>query len=80
MRPPAYRLKGQTLHIADMLKAQPRHISFHTPGHKRAGADITELSYSDCLAHPEGVLSGRRGQPASPFPRFPIRACGMLAA
>ena len=57
MRPPAYRLKGQTLHIADMLKTQPRHISFHTPGHKRAGADITELSYSDCLAHPEGVLA-----------------------
>lgn len=45
-----------TLHIASMLKGQRRHISFHTPGHKRAGADITELSYSDCLVHPVGVL------------------------
>ncbi len=44
--------------IAEMLKAQKRrHISFHTPGHKRPGADITELSYSDNLASPKGVLS-----------------------
>lgn len=39
-----------------MLKKQGRHISFHTPGHKRAGADITELSYSDSLASPNGVI------------------------
>ena len=45
------------LHIADMLRAQKGHISFHTPGHKRAGADITELSYSDCLVSPKGVLA-----------------------
>ena len=44
-------------HIADMLRAQKRHISFHTPGHKRAGADITELSYSDDLSDPTGVLA-----------------------
>ena len=46
-----------TLHIAEMLRKQKKHISFHTPGHKRAGADITELSYSDCLASPTGVLA-----------------------
>ena len=46
-----------TLHIAEMLRAQKRHISFHTPGHKRAGADITELPYSDCLVSPKGVLA-----------------------
>ncbi len=46
-----------TLRIRAMLRAQQRpHISFHTPGHKRAGADITELSYSDCLSDPHGVL------------------------
>ncbi len=44
------------LHIASMLDAQKRHISFHTPGHKRRGYDITELSYSDCLLAPRGVL------------------------
>lgn len=43
--------------IAAMLKAQKRHISFHTPGHKRAGADITELSYSDNLFAPAGVIA-----------------------
>ncbi len=45
------------LHIAEMLRAQKKHISFHTPGHKRAGADITELPYSDCLVSPTGVLA-----------------------
>ena len=45
-------------HIADMLAAQRRrHISFHTPGHKKRGADITELSYSDDLSDPTGVLA-----------------------
>ena len=45
-------------HIAEMLRSQKKgHISFHTPGHKRAGADITELSYSDNLSSPSGVLS-----------------------
>ncbi len=46
----------ERLRIADMLRAQKRHISFHTPGHKHAGADITELDYSDCLLSPDGVL------------------------
>ena len=45
------------LHIAEMLRSQGRHISFHTPGHKKRGADITELSYSDCLVSPTGVLA-----------------------
>ena len=41
-----------------MLRAQKRpHISFHTPGHKRAGADITELPYSDNLLSPCGVIA-----------------------
>ena len=41
-----------------MLRSQKRrHISFHTPGHKRAGADITELSYSDNLYSPRGVIA-----------------------
>ena len=42
--------------IARMLKGQKKHVSFHTPGHKRAGADITELSYSDNLYSPRGVI------------------------
>ena len=44
------------LHIQKMLSAQGRHISFHTPGHKQAGEDITELSYSDNLLSPAGVI------------------------
>ena len=45
-------------HILGMLEAQARreHYSFHTPGHKVAGFDITELVYSDNLACPSGVL------------------------
>ena len=39
-----------------MLRAQGKHTSFHTPGHKRRGADVTELSYSDCLLSPTGVI------------------------
>ena len=42
--------------IASMLRGQKRHLSFHTPGHKRKGADITELSYSDNLFSPHGVI------------------------
>ena len=46
------------LHIAEMLRAQKgEHLSFHTPGHKRPGADITELSYSDNLYAPSGVIA-----------------------
>lgn len=42
--------------ISGMLAGQKKHISFHTPGHKRAGADITELSYSDNLMNPMGAI------------------------
>lgn len=48
------KLKGG---IAEMLREQKKHISFHTPGHKRAGWDITELSYSDNLSSPSGVIA-----------------------
>lgn len=44
--------------IEEMLSHQKRrHISFHTPGHKRAGKDITELSYSDNLYAPHSVIA-----------------------
>ena len=45
-------------HILGMLETQAReeHYSFHTPGHKVAGFDITELAYSDNLACPSGVI------------------------
>lgn len=42
--------------IYNMLAAAPRHLSFHTPGHKEGKWDITELSFSDNLADPTGVL------------------------
>ena len=42
--------------IANMLNGQKEHISFHTPGHKRKGADITELPYSDNLFSPHSVI------------------------
>ena len=44
--------------IYQMLSAQKRkHLSFHTPGHKQKGFDITELSYSDNLACPRGCIA-----------------------
>ncbi len=39
-----------------MLQGQGEHLSFHTPGHKQKGWDITELSYSDNLSCPNGCL------------------------
>ena len=44
--------------IFAMLAAQveKEHLSFHTPGHKRSGFDITELSYSDNLSCPKGCI------------------------
>lgn len=54
-------MKGR---IADMLAAQGKHISFHTPGHKKKGADITELSYSDNLASPTGVIAAAQADAA----------------
>ena len=46
-------------HIWQMLRAHAnkRHVSFHTPGHKWGKYDITELSFSDNLASPRGVLA-----------------------
>ena len=44
-------------HIYQMLRSQNgRHLSFHTPGHKQKGFDITELSYSDNLSNPNGCI------------------------
>ena len=44
-------------HIYQMLRSQKgRHLSFHTPGHKQKGMDITELSYSDNLSCPNGCI------------------------
>lgn len=45
--------------IYQMLKKQAgdKHISFHTPGHKNAKWDITELAYSDNLSCPNGVIA-----------------------
>ena len=44
--------------IYQMLVAQSKrpHLSFHTPGHKNAKWDITELSYSDNLSCPKGCI------------------------
>lgn len=46
-------------HIYGMLYRQGkrRHVSFHTPGHKNAKRDITELSYSDNLSCPRGCIA-----------------------
>ena len=45
--------------IAQMLLSQERkkHLSFHTPGHKQKGWDITELFYSDNLSCPSGCIA-----------------------
>lgn len=52
---------GQVLEnckIFRMLEKQnPIHGSFHTPGHKVNGWDITELSYSDNLSCPQGCIA-----------------------
>ncbi len=50
--------------IGQMLKEQKKHVSFHTPGHKRAGEDITELGYSDNLYSPHGVIAESRREAA----------------
>ena len=44
--------------IYTMLKQATRkdRYSFHTPGHKISGWDITELSYSDNLSSPRGCI------------------------
>ena len=49
----------QKCKIYRMLKMQSeeKHLSFHTPGHKQKGFDITELSYSDNLSCPRGCIA-----------------------
>ena len=49
---------SRNCHIYRMLQAngKKRALSFHTPGHKVSKWDITELSYSDCLANPTDVI------------------------
>ncbi|MBQ8394425.1 MAG: aminotransferase class I/II-fold pyridoxal phosphate-dependent enzyme [Clostridia bacterium] len=48
----------QNCKIFRMLDGQSRaHLSFHTPGHKINGFDITELSYSDNLSCPRGCIA-----------------------
>lgn len=44
-------------HIYRMLQSQGKHLSFHTPGHKQNGWDITELSYADNLSSPTGCIA-----------------------
>ena len=48
----------KSCHIYAMLSRSNRakHVSFHTPGHKVAKWDITELSYSDNLSNPKGCI------------------------
>ena len=49
----------EACHIYKVLKAHApkKHLSFHTPGHKQRGYDITELSYSDNLCCPKGCIA-----------------------
>ncbi len=48
---------AKSCHIYTMLHGQKKkHLSFHTPGHKQGGLDITELSYSDNLRSPGGCI------------------------
>ncbi len=53
---------AKNCHIYTMLakSCKRRHLSFHTPGHKRAKWDLTELSYTDNLGAPNGCI--RRAQ------------------
>ena len=46
-------------HIYTMLTnaARKKHLSFHTPGHKIGQWDLTELSFSDNLACPDGCIA-----------------------
>ena len=52
------RSVAERCHILKMLEAQAKteHYSYHTPGHKQKGYDITELGYSDNLSCPRGVI------------------------
>lgn len=56
MRPINDKKTLKKCRVYGMLKSAKRHISFHTPGHKTGKWDITELSFSDNLSSPSGVL------------------------
>ncbi|MBQ8428272.1 MAG: hypothetical protein IJX18_03355, partial [Clostridia bacterium] len=54
----SHKKTASACHIYSMLTKAARgtHLSFHTPGHKHPKWDLTELSFSDCLADPTGCL------------------------
>ena len=43
-------------HIYQAIRPHGKHVSFHTPGHKRKGFDVTELGYTDNLCSPTGCI------------------------
>lgn len=49
-------LKNCKIYRMLAAQAEKEHVSFHTPGHKIGGEDITELSYSDNLSCPKGCI------------------------
>ncbi len=51
--------------IYNLLKNSSAHLSFHTPGHKKGKWDITELSFSDNLSSPTGILKEVQAELAS---------------
>ena len=56
-----FRLNKKVLRECEIYKmlcaaTKRRHLSFHTPGHKTKGWDITELSFSDNLSAPTGCI------------------------
>lgn len=55
-----FRLKNRTVkkqcHIYQTIRPRGKHISFHTPGHKCKGFDVTELDYTDNLCSPTGCI------------------------
>ena len=54
----SHKKTREECHVYQMLARQKKdkHLSFHTPGHKLKGWDITELSYSDNLSDPTGCI------------------------
>ncbi len=49
-------LKNCKIYKMLLENAEKKHLSFHTPGHKNGGWDITELSFSDNLSAPQGCI------------------------
>ena len=50
-------LKGCKIYQMLAKSAKEKHLSFHTPGHKKGAWDITELSFSDNLSAPRGCIA-----------------------